>query len=176
VSGAVNVRYLTGYTGSNGLALIAAADGGREGSPGHCFITDFRYATQAAEEVPDSFERVIAEDKLLDALAARLSGGDGRLGFESAHLTVAEHARLRELVGGEWELVPSEGIVEGLRMVKDARELEYIRAAAALAEEAMGGLLAEGIVGRAEREVAGELELRMRRLGAEGSSFPPIVA
>ncbi len=75
-----------------------------------------------------------------------------------------------------WELVPCSGIVERLREVKDEQEIERIRAASELADEALSEVLEAGLLGRTEREVAIELELRMRRLGAQAPSFPSIVA
>jgi Xaa-Pro aminopeptidase len=170
----INLRYLTGFTGTHGLALIAAAD--RAGSGRHRFLTDFRYGEQSAEEVPVQFDREIVAGALIDAAARSLSGTSGRLGFDDASLTVAEHTRLREVLGDDWELVPFTGAVERLRAVKDAGELARIRATAELADEALRGILEAGVVGRTEREVAIELELRMRRLGAEAPSFPSIVA
>jgi Xaa-Pro aminopeptidase len=178
VGAPVNLRYLTGYTGTNGLALIAAERPG--GDRNHRFFTDFRYATQSAEQVPAAFEREIAPGELLDAAASALGGGGAegarRLGFDDASLTVKQHARLRELLAPGWELVGCAGMVERLREVKDEQEIAAVRAAAALADEALGGVLEAGLVGRAEREVAIELELRMRRLGAQAPSFPSIVA
>ncbi|MGH2912289.1 MAG: M24 family metallopeptidase [Solirubrobacteraceae bacterium] len=173
VGTAVNLRYLTGYTGTSGLVLIAA------GGAAHRFFTDFRYATQSAEQVPGEFEREIAPADLLEA-ATRVLGaggrGERRLGFDDAGLTVKQHARLRELLPEGWELVGCAGIVERLREVKDGREIAAIRAAAVLADEALAGVLEEGLVGRTECDVAIELELRMRRLGAQAPSFPSIVA
>jgi Xaa-Pro aminopeptidase len=179
-----NLRYLTGFTGSDGLALITAA----EDSPGR-FFTDFRYETQSAAQLPELFERRIVAIDLLDAAARELaeassgsgaSGGEaspgGRLGFDEAHVTVKQHARLCELLGDGWELVRCAGLVEELREVKDASELARIHAAAKLADEALCGVLGAGLVGRTERDVAIDLELRMRRLGAEAPSFPSIVA
>ena len=98
------------------------------------------------------------------------------MGFDDASLTVKQHERLGELLGAGWELVPCAGAVERLRAVKDAGEIDRIRAAARLADEALRETLEAGLVGRTERDVAIELELRMRRLGAEGPSFPSIVA
>ena len=186
----VNVRYLTGFTGTNGLGLIAAERDGR-----HRFLTDFRYAAQSAAQVPDTFAREIVASDLLEAAvkalhspAKKARGGakrrgssarstsGGRLGFDETSLTVKEHARLGELLGAEWELVPCAGVVEQLRAVKDATEIDRIRDATRLADEALQGLLEAGVVGRTERDVAIDLELRMRRLGAEGASFPSIVA
>lgn len=175
----VNVRYLTGFTGSNGLALIGAS-GDSTGRTRHRFLTDFRYAEQSAAQVPGAFEREIVPVELLDALARLLgepaAGASGRLGFDDAAMTVRQHARLRELLAPAWELVPSGGVVEALREVKDALELARIRAAAELADEALRGVLEQGLAGRTERDVATQLELAMRTLGAAGASFPAIVA
>jgi Xaa-Pro aminopeptidase len=170
----VNVRYLTGFTGTNGLALIYT-----EEAATHRFLTDFRYTTQSAAQVPDSFDREIVVGEMLEGVVEVLiSSRDrgGRLGFDDASLTVKQHVRLTELLGSEWELVPCAGAVERLRAVKDAGEIDRIRAASRLADEALRETLAAGVVGRSERDVALELELRMRRLGAEGASFPSIVA
>lgn len=176
----VNLRYITGFTGSNGLALLG---GGAHGDAAHLFFTDFRYATQSAEQIPDVYERRIVQVELIEAAARELDGRDGdervggaRLGFDDAALTVKQHVRLQELLGDGYELVPSAGLVEGLREFKDATELQRIAAAARLAEEALRGVLEGGLAGRTEREVAIDLELRMRRLGASAASFPSIVA
>src|SRR5581483_11993521 len=80
VEDAVDVRYLTGFSGSNGLALIAAAGG-------HRFLTDFRYRTQSAEQVDAGFEREIVTGELIDAAAAGLPADGGRLGFDEGSLT-----------------------------------------------------------------------------------------
>jgi Xaa-Pro aminopeptidase len=171
----VDQRYLTGFTGSHGLTLVAAdTDAGNIRR--HLFLTDFRYATQSAEQLPSEFERQIVAGKLLDALAGRLADTSGRLGFDEAHLTVKAHQELKELLGERWELVAFAGAVERLRAVKEPGEISRIRAAAELADEAFRTTLEAGIVGRTERDVAIELELRMRRLGAEAPSFPSIVA
>ena len=171
----VNVRYLTGFTGSSAAALVVA-DAARERLGGHRFLSDFRYATQSAEQVPDVFEREIVTGDLLGALAAELAETGGRLGFDDASLTVKQHQKLGQLLEGNWELVPRTGAVERLREVKDAGEIARIRAASELADEALLSVLEDGLVGRTERDVAIELELRMRRLGAQAPSFPSIVA
>jgi Xaa-Pro aminopeptidase len=173
VSGQINVRYTTGFTGSTALALMSAEDGARGA---HRFITDFRYATRAREEVAQAFRQEVVLDNLQQGVVAALGSGGGRLGFLEKDLTVAEHSRFAELLGERWELVPSSQILERLRGVKDAGEIERIRAATELADEAMTVVLEAGLVGRTERDVAVELELHMRRRGAEGPSFPPIVA
>jgi Xaa-Pro aminopeptidase len=174
VTGAVNVRYTTGFTGSSGVALIAAETAG--GLGGNRFITDFRYATQSAEEVVSAFEREVVKDNLLEGVVAALHSSEGRLGFSEKNLTVAEHARLRELLPEQWQLVPAGTILEELRAVKGADELARIRAACELADEALRAVLETPLAGRSERDVALELEWQMRTRGAEGPSFATIVA
>jgi Xaa-Pro aminopeptidase len=173
VDSLVDLRYLTGFTGSSGVALVFAA-----GGSAHRFFSDFRYATQSAAEVPALFERDIGASgrDLLEPVAEALAPGGGRLGFDAAHTTVARHERLRELLDARWELVACSGTVERMRAVKEAGEIERIRAACQLADEALRGTLASGLAGRTERDVAIDLETRMRRLGADASSFPTIVA
>ena len=167
----VDLRYVSGYTGSNGLALLRG-----EGGPAPDFLTDFRYTSQSAEEVDPVFERATVTGELRDSLPRLLGEGGGRLGFDDAKLTVRAHSRLRELLGERWELVPAAGLVERERAVKEQAELEALAAACALADAALEEVLAGGLAGRTEREVALDLETRMRRLGAEAPSFPSIVA
>jgi Xaa-Pro aminopeptidase len=168
VTNLVNVRYLTSYTGSNGLALIGG---------GVCaFVTDFRYVEQAAQEVDAAFEQRRGERDLLDAVEELLPGGPVRLGFEDAHMSVRAYRRLRELLPERAELVAVAGMIERLRAVKDATEVASMRRAAALADDALRWLLERGLIGRTERELALELEQRIRSLGAEDPSFPAIVA
>jgi len=168
VSNLVNVRWLTGFSGSNAAALVGA-DSAR-------FVTDFRYLTQAAEQLAAAWEREIETD-LLKRVVAGLPDGPLRLGFDDAHLTVAQHAQLGQLVAErDVELVAAGGIVEALRAVKDAAEIDRIRAAAKLADDAFEEVVGAGIVGRTERDVALDLEIAMRRRGAQGASFAPIVA
>jgi len=168
VTNLVNVRYLTGYTGSNGIALVGRGALRR-------FVTDFRYETQAQEQV-HGYERVIGETDLLGEVLPGLPEGEVQLGFDDAHVSVATHARLRELLPERVELVPAGGAVEELRLVKDAHEVERIRAAAILADSALTTVLKDGLIGRTEREVALALEQEMRRLGAQRASFDTIVA
>jgi Xaa-Pro aminopeptidase len=175
VAAPINVRYLTGFTGSNGLALVAA-DPGEGAKAGDRFFTDFRYTTQSAEQVAPRFERKIVTGRLLEAAVRSLDGTAGRLGFDDASVTVADHAALTKALPQGWELVACAGAVEQLRAVKDAGEVGRMRASAELADEALRSVLEDGLVGREERDVAIELELRMRRLGAEAPSFSSIVA
>jgi Xaa-Pro aminopeptidase len=167
VTDLVNVRYLTGFTGSNAVAVV--------GPDLRRFITDFRYVEQAAEQV-DGFDRERAPQEFLNALAGGWPEGELRLGFEDDHVSVRRHGRLREVLPDRVDLVAAGGIVQDLRTVKDAGEIDRIRAAAALADEAYALVRSQGLVGRSERDVALAIENEMRRLGAQEPSFPSIVA
>jgi Xaa-Pro aminopeptidase len=171
VTNLVNVRWLTGFSGSNGLALVGPGDQ-------RLFLTDFRYLTQSAEQLDAGWRREIAPE-LLPAVAQALGGGDGtalRLGFDDASMSVKDHATLAGRLADGVELVAAGGAVEQLRAVKDAGELDKIRAAAKLADAALTEVLSRGLVGRTERDVALDLEVTMRKAGAEAASFAPIVA
>ncbi len=169
VTDLVNVRYLTGYTGSNGIAVVGVRDL-------RAFVTDFRYLTQAEREIDPAYARSIGEHDLLEEGIALLPAGDVRLGYEDQQMSVRTQQRLRELLPAEVELVAAGGILEELRVVKDAAEIARIRAAAELADAALRRTLEDGLAGRTEREVALALETEMRRLGASRPSFESIVA
>jgi Xaa-Pro aminopeptidase len=138
-------------------------------------VTDFRYVEQAAQQVR-GFDREQGPQDFVGALADGWPDGELRLGFEDQHVTVRRHRRIREVVPERIELVAAGGLVEALREVKEAREIEQIHAAARLVDEVYATLREQGLVGRSERAVAVAIEEEMRRLGAEGPSFPSIVA
>jgi Xaa-Pro aminopeptidase len=167
VTGLTNVRYLTGFTGSNALAVI--------GPDVRRFVTDFRYVGQAAEQV-QGFDREQAPQEFLAALAHGWPDGSTRVGFEDDQVTVRRHRRLREIVPDRIELVAAGGLVEAERAIKEPGEVERIRAAAELTDAVYGWVRERGLAGRTERAVALGLEQRMRELGAEGPSFSSIVA
>jgi Xaa-Pro aminopeptidase len=167
VQGEANLRYLTGYTGSNGLALVATDGGDR-------FFTDFRYASQVEEELDPGFAAEIVTGELVEALAAKLTGG--RVGFDDTLTSVRRRARLGELADPTVGFVATAGLVEALRAVKDEGEIARIAAAAALTDEIYGWLFSQRLAGRSERELAVALEHEMRVRGASGPSFPSIVA
>jgi Xaa-Pro aminopeptidase len=173
VTNLVNVRWLTGFTGSNGLALVGVGEGARQ----RLFLTDFRYLTQSQEQLDEGWQREIAPE-ILQAATAYV-GGDGatvKLGFDDTAMSVKEHAQLAAKVAEGVELVAAGGLIEELRAVKDAGEMDKIRAAAKLADAALTDVLSRGLAGRTERDVALDLEMTMRKAGAEAASFPPIVA
>src|SRR6185437_12686258 len=171
VSDLVNVRYLSGFTGSN-AALLVRAD-----SETPVLATDGRYRTQAAHQAPDA--EIVIERACGPHLAARAAkDGARRVGFESHVVTVDAFAALRKAAGDSTELVKAAGTVEGLREVKDAGEVALLRLACEAADAALTDLVARGGLrpGRTEREVSRELEALMLDHGADAISFETIVA
>jgi Xaa-Pro aminopeptidase len=166
VTDLTNLRYLTGFTGSNGLCVI--------GSGIRRFVTDARYVERAALEV-DGFDRERAPQEFLAALSDGWPTGRLRLGFEDHKVSVRQQKRLRELLPDRVELVAAGDAVEAERAVKDDDELVAIEAAAGLADLALLEVLEAGLAGRTERAVALAIEDAIRRLGAE-PGFPTIVA
>jgi Xaa-Pro aminopeptidase len=159
-----NIRWLTGFTGTSGLAVI--------GPEIRTFITDFRYAERSASEVGDAFERRIAASRLIPELVGPLAG---KVGFDDAATSVANLAKLEKELPDGVELVAAAGLVERLRRRKDEDELAAIAEAARIADDAYETVLADGLAGRTERQVAGAAHARIRELGAE-PSFQAIVA
>ena len=165
-----NVRYLSGFTGSNAALLLRADDE----TP--VLATDGRYVTQAAQQAPDA--EVVIERACAAHLAARAAAdGVRRLGFES-HVVTYDGYRLLEHAAPELEFVRAAGTVESLREVKDAGEVALLRLACEAADAALHELVDAGGLrpGRTEKEVGRELEARMLDHGADGVSFETIVA
>jgi Xaa-Pro aminopeptidase len=160
-----NVRYLSGFTGSNGQLLLTAEGG--------VFLTDGRYTEQARREVPD-LRRGTYSGEFARAFASACSDlGVSRVAFEAAGVSYRTYT---ELAGSGVELVPTTDEVERLRWAKDPEEVAAVEAAQAIADDALelvAGKLAEGMT---EREVALELDTAGRRMGAEGPAFDTIVA
>ena len=176
VTDLVNVRYLSGFTGSNGALLVFADDA----YDADVLATDGRYRTQAAEQAPGveiAIERAVARHLVGRAAEA----GVGKLGFESNVVTVAGFDALTSEIAerkSSAELVRAPGTVEALREVKDAGELALLRLACEAADAALADLLGRGGLraGRTEREVSRELESLMLDHGADAISFETIVA
>ena len=164
-----NVRYLTGFTGSNAQCIV-----GRERD--HLF-TDGRYDEQASHESPD-VPRTIYLDGVPPYVGVATQGV-GRLGFEAGFLTWTAWDRLRQTMAeARIELVPTAGSVEDLRRSKEPEEVVLLRDAQEATDIAFdrvirGGGLREGMT---ERELAWALERAMREAGADGMAFDPIVA
>ncbi|UGU32214.1 Xaa-Pro peptidase family protein [Mycolicibacterium smegmatis] len=171
VTDLVNVRYLSGFTGSNAALLVRVDDA----TP--VLATDGRYRTQAAQQAPDA--EVVIERACGPHLAARAAAdGVRRLGFESHVVTVDAHSALSEAAGDKVELVRAAGTVEALREVKDAGEIAMLRLACEAADAALTDLVERGGLrpGRTEKEVRRDLESLMLDHGADGPSFETIVA
>ncbi|MEJ8277723.1 M24 family metallopeptidase [Pseudonocardia spirodelae] len=168
VTDLLDVRHLTGFTGSNAALVVAAAPGD------DLLCTDGRYRVQAAEQCPD-LEVLVARPSA-PAAAARVAPGRV-LGYDSATLTVDGLVAIRDAVPGR-RLRRAPGLVGALRAVKDDGEVAAVAAACALADTALRGLLGDGGLrpGRTEAEVARDLDDRMRRLGADGPAFDTILA
>ncbi len=164
-----NIRYLCGFTGSAGLLLVEER--------GSVFFTDFRYDTQAHEEVEDA-KIVIGRKSPLELLGESLSRRRKRsaVGIEAEHLTVTEKKRLQKLAPPGMRLKNTFSVVERLRLVKDSEELARIREAVKLGAKLFDRALQVLHAGVAETEVAAEMELVARRSGAEAMSFPTIIA
>jgi Xaa-Pro aminopeptidase len=171
VTDLVNVRYLSGFTGSNAALLVYADDGARA-----ALATDGRYRTQASQQAPDlRLEIERACGRHLTKVAA--ADGVARLGFESHAVTVDGYDELAR-AAGEVELVRASGMVEALREVKDDGEKALLRLACEAADAALADLVERGGLrpGRTERQVARDLEGLMLDHGADGVSFETIVA
>ncbi|MCG7277029.1 M24 family metallopeptidase [Corynebacterium singulare] len=163
-----HVRYLTGFSGSNGGLLLRK-------DLSALMATDGRYTTQIAEEVPD-IEAVLGRD-VGPHLLSQLSG-ELRVGYEADYVSVSQLKRLEKAAPEGVTLVPVSGVIEDIRLVKDRVELEKLEELAALANQALTELVENGEIaaGRTERQVAADLEYRMRMLGSERVSFDTIVA
>jgi Xaa-Pro aminopeptidase/Xaa-Pro dipeptidase len=166
ITNLTNVRYLSGFSGSNGAMLVT--------EDGATFFSDPRYRARAADLVQGA-EVVIYQDRLTDELTGRLASARiGKLGVESAAVTLAQKKRLAERLP-EVELKPVEDLVEDLRKIKEPGELDLIRRAVELADQGFGWVTENVVPGMTEAEVALELEVMMRKAGAEDVSFEPIV-
>jgi Xaa-Pro aminopeptidase len=164
-----NIRYLTGFTGSTALLLITHTDA--------LFITDSRYTLQASRQVTGQIVPVPTGKKYPETAVARIKEARlTRLGFESAHLTHQHLGQFSKQLGQEVELVPTENVVDDLRLVKDQEEIEAIRRAVELTSEVFEDFVNDIKPGVREQDLAVELEYRLRRRGAERLAFDTILA
>ena len=172
VSAPSNRRYMSGFTGSNGVLVVTDDDA--------LLLTDFRYIEQAKSESPDfEVRRIRASDPWLPDLANELS--IDTLGFEADDLTVAQFSRLlKELDEADdapdIEFEETAGVIQKIRAVKDADELALLTRAVQIADDALAHVRARIEPGMTERDISWALHLRMRELGAEGPGFDTIVA
>jgi Xaa-Pro aminopeptidase len=172
-----NCRYISGFSGSSGALLV---------SESHAFLfTDFRYRIQAKQEAPAFTLREVTVEKPLHRLLVETASEVGvqQVGFESHHVTVNQFTRFVKTIE-EHEMpvrpalvpVEDESIVEALREVKDADEVDTLRRAAAITDEALAAVLPLLTPEHTERQAAWMLEVAVRERGADGIAFPIIVA
>jgi Xaa-Pro aminopeptidase len=169
VASATNVRYLTGFTGDSSTLLL-----GRDRA---VVVSDGRFTTQLEEECPglDAHIRGVGQPMAAAVAEVAVKLGIRRLGFEAAAVTVADFEALKAALPSA-ELIPLGGRIEALRAVKDREEVAAIREAVGFAERAFAMLRAGLRADESEKDAADALETYLRRCGASGASFPPIVA
>lgn len=164
-----NLRYLTGFTGSTGCALITPRR--------NYFFTDFRYESQAVKEVT-GFEVRIVRGGSLDGCCRYVNSRKirtGVIGFDGAHISLREHRLVKKLLKGQ-PLCDAAGVIEKQRQVKNRSELVKLRRAAKIADAAFARLARSKVVGRTEKEIAWMLESLMRQAGSGAMPFEIIVA
>ncbi|WP_117149450.1 M24 family metallopeptidase [Paraliobacillus zengyii] len=166
ITNSFNIRYMTGFTGTSGIALITESKA--------LFITDFRYTQQAADEVP-SFEIIEHKQGVIKEIANQVKTlGIKRIGFEKTDLTYEIFEEYQKEISAE--LVPTKGLVEKLRLIKTDDEIAILKEAAKIADAAFEHILTVIKPGVKEIDVSNELEFFMRKQGATSSSFDIIVA
>ncbi|MBA3728694.1 MAG: aminopeptidase P family protein, partial [Actinobacteria bacterium] len=160
-----NVRYLTGFTGSNAQLLLTGTDA--------VFLTDGRYAQQSMRQVPDVACRIYTGEfpTVFHEVCAGL--GVSRVAFESAGVT---HKTFTDISSPGIELIPTTNEVELLRWVKDDEERDHLRAAQSIADDVFDLIVGKLAEGMSEAEVGFEIDLASRRAGATGPAFDTIVA
>ena len=170
VSDLSNIRWLTGFTGSNGWALLTPDE--------VIVITDGRYGEQATAQLATAgvTGRVLvglSSGAMLDLLATEVASLD-TLGFEAAHVSYEQFQRFQATLPAT--LVPVGGVVEAERRRKDAGEIARMAEACRIADAALAEVVSIGLEGRTEADVRNQLEVKMRELGASGPSYETIVA
>lgn len=172
VTNLTNIRYLTGFTGSAALVVVWA--------DGLTFVTDGRYGQQATTQLAEAgvtatieVENLKQKDLVIETVDAL---GAGRLGLEAEAVTWAAQRTYADTWFPDVELVPTTGLVQGLRLVKDDGEIDRLAAAAAIADAALAEVRARLAEGPSEAEFGSELDAAIRRLGADDVSFETIVA
>ncbi|WP_062048179.1 Xaa-Pro peptidase family protein [Bacillus sp. JCM 19034] len=167
ITSSYNRRYIANFTGTAGVVLITNKEA--------LFITDFRYIEQAKEQA-QGFEIVEHTGLIFHEVAKQCNQYNvKKLGFEQAHVTYEYYQLIKQALE-ETTLVPVSGLVEELRLIKDANEIEKVQAAAQIADAAFDHILSYIRPGIKEIDVANELEFFMRKEGATSSSFDIIVA
>ncbi|NBJ70183.1 MULTISPECIES: Xaa-Pro peptidase family protein [Clostridia] len=166
ISSSINRRYITGFTGTAGVALVSQTDAR--------FITDFRYTKQANDQIAD-FKVVEYQKGLNEEIKSQLKEMNIQtLGFEKEHVTYSQYTAFKDTF--EVELVPVDNMVEALRIIKTSDELDIMKKAAKIADDAFEHIQPYIKPGVREIDISNELEFFMRKQGATSSSFDIIVA
>lgn len=166
ITSSYNLRYLTGFTGTTGVALITLEEA--------FFITDFRY-TEQAETQCEGYKIVQNHGPIFDVVADLVEEKELiNLAFEEATVSFKEYVQLEMIL--EVDLIPVSGMIEELREIKDDSEIEIIQKACEIADQAFSHILTYIKPGMTEIQVANELDFHMRSLGASSVSFETIVA
>ena len=167
VSSPANLRYLTGYAGSNGLALVLSSE--------THFFTDPRYALEASENIACKLH--ISKKALIEDVAGLVKRKKHKkIGFEPAWLNLEQYKKLKDFLPKGASLQPLPGVVENLRMTKSPAEIDMIRKSVRLNSEAYARTMRRVRLGMRERDIAAELDYQMRLHGAEKPAFDTIVA
>jgi Xaa-Pro aminopeptidase len=162
-----NIRYLCGFSGTEGALLVSQDNA--------WFLCDSRYTAQAYEEVHGAEVRECAPIRLDTVAALVCEFGLDRIGFEATHTNVSAFRRMSEKLAGV-ELVELGPDLDEIRICKDRFEIELLSSVATLSSQALAAVLSSIKPGVREVDIAWELELEMRRRGAEGKAFDFIVA
>lgn len=166
ITSPINRRYVTGFTGTAGVAVVTREDAR--------FITDFRYTEQANSQAK-GFQVIEHKQLIIEEIKKQLKEMNvKRIGFEQDHVTYSAYENYRKHL--EVELVPVSGLIEEIRLVKTESELETMKQAAKIADDAyehIQGFIKPGVK---EFDISNELEFFMRKMGATSSSFDTIVA
>ncbi len=172
VTDEINVGYLSGFTGDSSYLLVGTGEA--------TLLSDRRYETQIAQECPDLAAAVRPPSQSMPDLLAEVLAGScyRRVGVESSSVTLAQWDAWQDRLADaspsiQW--VPTAGVVEALRQIKDEFEIGRIRQSIDIAERAYVSVTSRLTSRMTEREVAHDLESVMRTLGASGVSFEPIV-
>lgn len=163
-----NVRWLSGFTGSNGIVLLTEQDA--------LFATDSRYVEQAESECPRFRLEKLSPNPQDDIVKLIVGLGVPKIGFEAGHLSYRTHEKYRSKLPESIELVPTDSLIEDLRMVKDADEIARIEAACAVVDRAFDYILPFLKPGAVERDVMLELEWYLRKNEGAEIAFDTIIA
>ncbi len=167
-----NIRYLSGFTGSSAMLLVTQST--------TTLSTDGRYAQRAGDEVAsvgvELDDLVIGNPQVQLTQLVRALPDSARIGLEADHIAWGRASSLVDGALHNFDVVPTTSLVEDVRLRKDSAEIARMRKAAEIASAGLSETLDDGLAGRSERKLVIAIEQRMVELGADGASFPTIVA